>query len=506
MRGCLTTIRCGAQFTRGARSSCTFRRRPRNGCVRSVRLPATFGQEPHAAVVIPLAVRQETNVGALVLFHEVSDGDPSPDLLAFAKALSGTIAVAIENQSLLQAQKALLESFIRLVAGAIDAKSPYTGGHCQRVPVLTRMLAEAACEARTGPFRDFAMTEEEWEALHIATWLHDCGKVTTPEHVVDKATKLETIYNRLHEIRMRFEVIKRDCRNRVLAAYRRRRRSRDAVARARCGSPRARRRVRLRCSLQRRRRVDRRRHRRTAAQDRQANMAADARRSHRSCHTTSVRARMRLPRRRCRSPSTCSADKPEHRIERSDRRADARSQSLGLPPPAAAAQEQPRRAVQPLDRPRHADRGGSIPDQRSHRTHDHDAVRAAVHCAPEACARNGRRTSRTHGWQGLPEGTVTRRNERAGAHDGDRRRLRSAHRRGPAVQETQDTVRIDTNHGEDARRAPSRSRISSISSSTRTSIVRTRRSSSIPRKTTRSTCAVTSARDRGRSPAAGGAD
>jgi hypothetical protein len=96
------------------------------------------------------------------------------------------------------------------VAGAIDAKSPYTGGHCQRVPELTFMLAQAACDTKEGPFKDFSLDEQQWEALHIAGWLHDCGKVTTPEYVVDKATKLETIYDRLHEIRMRFEVLKRD--------------------------------------------------------------------------------------------------------------------------------------------------------------------------------------------------------------------------------------------------------------------------------------------------------
>jgi HD-GYP domain-containing protein (c-di-GMP phosphodiesterase class II) len=130
--------------------------------------------------------------------------------VAFVRALSGTAAIAIDNQLLLRARKELLESFIQLVAGAIDAKSPYTGGHCQRVPELTKMLARAACDATEGPYAGFAMDADQWEALHIASWLHDCGKVTTPEYVVDKATKLETIYNRVHEIRTRFEVLKRD--------------------------------------------------------------------------------------------------------------------------------------------------------------------------------------------------------------------------------------------------------------------------------------------------------
>jgi hypothetical protein len=107
-------------------------------------------------------------------------------------------------------QEALLNAFIKLIAGAIDAKSPYTGGHCQRVPEITRMLAEAACTSNEPPFDNFQLNDKEWEALDIASWLHDCGKVTTPEYVVDKATKLETIYDRIHEVRMRFEVLKRD--------------------------------------------------------------------------------------------------------------------------------------------------------------------------------------------------------------------------------------------------------------------------------------------------------
>jgi response regulator RpfG family c-di-GMP phosphodiesterase len=118
--------------------------------------------------------------------------------------------VSLENKELIKAQKMLFEAFIKLIAGAIDAKSPYTGGHCARVPELTKMLARAACAERNGPYKDFSLDEDEWEAVHVAAWLHDCGKVTTPEYVVDKATKLETLYDRIHEVRMRFEVLKRD--------------------------------------------------------------------------------------------------------------------------------------------------------------------------------------------------------------------------------------------------------------------------------------------------------
>ncbi|MCE9570370.1 MAG: metal-dependent phosphohydrolase [Rhodocyclales bacterium] len=170
---------------------------------------------PRAYVVaLPLRNRSNEVLGVLTLTlpeHEGEAGVPiSPALLAFIEALSGTAAIAIDNQKMLLDQKALLEGMIQLVAGAIDAKSPYSGGHCQRVPELSKMLARAACEKADGPFAGFDLTEDGWEALHIAGWLHDCGKVTTPEYVVDKATKLETIYDRIHEIRMRFEVLKRD--------------------------------------------------------------------------------------------------------------------------------------------------------------------------------------------------------------------------------------------------------------------------------------------------------
>ncbi len=168
---------------------------------------------PATVIILPLQNRQKEGIGVLCLLYNAEQGISSGEdneQLAFINALSGFAAVTLEGRKMLKMQKELLESFIKLLAGAIDSKSPYTGGHCQRVPVLTKLLAVKACESSTEAFADFSLDAEEWEALHIASWLHDCGKVTTPEYVVDKATKLETLYNRLHEIRMRFEVLKRD--------------------------------------------------------------------------------------------------------------------------------------------------------------------------------------------------------------------------------------------------------------------------------------------------------
>jgi HD-GYP domain-containing protein (c-di-GMP phosphodiesterase class II) len=158
-------------------------------------------------VAVPLFSRGQVLVGGLVLFTST---ETDPARLAFTAALSGFAAVSLEARNLIRSQKLLFDAFLRLLAGAIDAKSPYTGGHCARVPEIARMLAQAACDASEGPYRDFQLDADQWEAVHLAAWMHDWGKVTTPEHVVDKATKLETIYNRIHEVRMRFEVLKRD--------------------------------------------------------------------------------------------------------------------------------------------------------------------------------------------------------------------------------------------------------------------------------------------------------
>jgi HD-GYP domain-containing protein (c-di-GMP phosphodiesterase class II) len=167
------------------------------------------------AIALPLLNRQLELVGAMVL---LCDSATDSSRLSFVKALSGSAAVSLESKALIKAQKDLFEAFIKLIAAAIDAKSPYTGGHCARVPELTKMLARAACAASSGPYQNFELSEDDWEALHIAAWLHDCGKVTTPEYVVDKATKLQTIHDRLHEIRMRFEVLKREEEIRCLQA------------------------------------------------------------------------------------------------------------------------------------------------------------------------------------------------------------------------------------------------------------------------------------------------
>ncbi|MEQ9490569.1 MAG: HD domain-containing phosphohydrolase [Alphaproteobacteria bacterium] len=175
-------------------------------------------------LTVPLKPRGGSVIGALQIVNardkETGEFIPfSEEVQPFVEALAAQAATSLYNRHLLVAQEALMDALILLIAEAIDSKSPYTGGHCERVPILAMKLAEKASEGSAGSYADFKFkTRDEWREFEIGAWLHDCGKIVTPEYVVDKASKLETIYNRIHEIRTRFEVLLRDARIECLQA------------------------------------------------------------------------------------------------------------------------------------------------------------------------------------------------------------------------------------------------------------------------------------------------
>jgi HD-GYP domain-containing protein (c-di-GMP phosphodiesterase class II) len=173
------------------------------------------GYRSKSFLTVPMKNHENEIIGVLQLINAL---DPaSGEIVPFsasdqrlAESLASQAAIALTNRMLINQLEELFESFISLINMAIDEKSPYTGGHCQRVPTLTMMLAEAVNEISEGPLASFHMSDKDRYELKIAGLLHDCGKVTTPVHVVDKATKLQTLYDRIHLLDTRFEVLKRD--------------------------------------------------------------------------------------------------------------------------------------------------------------------------------------------------------------------------------------------------------------------------------------------------------
>ena len=173
------------------------------------------GYRSQSFLAVPMKNHEGQVIGVLQLINAQAPG--TAEVVPFssadqslAESLASQAAIALSNRLLMAQLEELFESFIHVINLAIDEKSPYTGGHCQRVPVLTMLLAEAAAAASEGPLASFTMDERDRYELKIAGLLHDCGKIATPVHVVDKATKLQTLFDRVDLIDTRFEVLKRD--------------------------------------------------------------------------------------------------------------------------------------------------------------------------------------------------------------------------------------------------------------------------------------------------------
>jgi HD-GYP domain-containing protein (c-di-GMP phosphodiesterase class II) len=176
---------------------------------------AKTGYRSRSFLSVPMRNHEHEIIGVLQLINALDEktGEVkqfSKDDQQLLESLASQAAIALSNRRLIQQMEELFESLINLINTAIDDKSPYTGGHCARVPALTMMLAEAANRSKLGALKDFNLTDKDRYELKIAGLLHDCGKITTPVHVVDKSTKLQTIFDRIHLIDTRFEVLKRD--------------------------------------------------------------------------------------------------------------------------------------------------------------------------------------------------------------------------------------------------------------------------------------------------------
>lgn len=170
---------------------------------------ARSGYRSRSFLTVPLCNHADEVIGVLQLLN--AKNPQTGEVIAFPKslepivqALASSAAIALDNQILLQDHKDLLDAFIKVIAQAIDAKSAHTSAHCQRVPALTEMIAQAACETAEGPLRDFSLDESDWYELHVASWLHDCGKLATPDSVLDKATKLHLMLDGIEAVKTRF--------------------------------------------------------------------------------------------------------------------------------------------------------------------------------------------------------------------------------------------------------------------------------------------------------------
>ncbi|HCT40466.1 MAG TPA: phosphohydrolase [Moraxellaceae bacterium] len=170
---------------------------------------ARSGYRSKSFLTVPLCNHADEIIGVLQLVN--AKNPDTGETVEFPKnlepivvALASSAAIALDNQILLQDHKDLLDAFIKVIAQAIDAKSAHTSAHCQRVPVLTELIAQAACETYEGPLAEFNLDESQWYELRVASWMHDCGKLATPDSLLDKATKLHLMLDGIDAVKTRF--------------------------------------------------------------------------------------------------------------------------------------------------------------------------------------------------------------------------------------------------------------------------------------------------------------
>ncbi|MCD6234637.1 MAG: HD domain-containing protein [Candidatus Marinimicrobia bacterium] len=172
------------------------------------------GYRTQSMLALPMLNHVNEVIGVLQLINAKDESGNTiafcPEFQALTEALASQAAVAITENRLINGLEELLNSIIRVIASAIDEKSKYTSGHIERVAKLAVYLAQQISESRDGVYKDVRYSDEKIEEIRFAGLLHDIGKITTPEYVVDKSTKLETIYDRIRTIFLRFELLKKD--------------------------------------------------------------------------------------------------------------------------------------------------------------------------------------------------------------------------------------------------------------------------------------------------------
>ena len=173
-----------------------------------------IGYRTDSVLTIPMKNHQGELNGVIQLINATNEHNEiiafNDDDIRVVKSLTSFAAIILTNKQLVVEMENLFSAFSKLIASAIDTKSPYTGSHCRRVPEITMLLANACNDIEHGPLAAFTMDKEDFHELGVAAWLHDCGKVATPEYVMDKAKKLETVFDRIELVSARFEIAARD--------------------------------------------------------------------------------------------------------------------------------------------------------------------------------------------------------------------------------------------------------------------------------------------------------
>jgi len=155
------------------------------------------GYKTKAVLAIPICNQEEV----IAVLQLINPDDPdvfTKDDITLAESFASMAGSALTNRQLIDDLRGLLYSLSQVISEAIDEK-----GHEKRVPILASMLAEAISREEEGPLASAHLSEQQMEELRLAAYLHDCGKIGIPQHLLRKKTKLECVFDRIELVKQR---------------------------------------------------------------------------------------------------------------------------------------------------------------------------------------------------------------------------------------------------------------------------------------------------------------
>jgi HD-GYP domain-containing protein (c-di-GMP phosphodiesterase class II) len=164
----------------------------------------------NSMLVIPMLNQDEEIIGVMQLINKKSISNTiafTKDDISLASTYANLSASAIAKNTLIEDLEKLIMSFLESISYALSVKSPYGYSHISRVKELMGHVAREVNNDST-IFKDITYNKEQYQELELAAWMHDIGKIATPEYIIDKATRLETVHDRIDTIQSRFNHIK----------------------------------------------------------------------------------------------------------------------------------------------------------------------------------------------------------------------------------------------------------------------------------------------------------
>jgi HD-GYP domain-containing protein (c-di-GMP phosphodiesterase class II) len=162
------------------------------------------GYRSQSMLVIPLEDHENNIIGVLQLINRRGEGNVisvfNSEDIDLVQSVSFPAASAITTQRLISEQVTLFNAFVTVLAEGLGEKSPHTYNHIRRVAALGKAISGSLNSWGEGIYADFGFDEDEMAEMHLAGWLHDIGKITTPEHIVGKQVKLQFVMDRFEMI------------------------------------------------------------------------------------------------------------------------------------------------------------------------------------------------------------------------------------------------------------------------------------------------------------------